>query len=339
MQTKQQLIEKLFANQCSTKELALLFEMIRDDDAEAGPEVMMELFQQMGKVPDLDALISDRILDRVMSVTSEEELQPKAKVISLKKTKDKKWIGKVAAAILLLMAGSWFVFQFFSPTELTIQTTYGEIKEFSLPDGSLVTLNGNSTMSYAATWTETETRVVKLQGEAYFEVKKKPATQTKFQVITRDLIVEVLGTAFNVNTRQEATKVFLEEGVVKLNLVDQKASELYLAPGELVSYSTEKKLLLSPQKVENELQVSWKQGILTVKDAPLKEILEKLAATNNFEFEIEERGLAERKFTLSLPNDNMEEAMSLLSRTTNTSISKNESKFIIRLKPELDKKE
>ena len=204
----------------------------------------------------------------------------------------------------------------------------------TLPDGSQVTLNGNSTIQYFADWSEGETRVVKLQGEAYFQVTKKEAMNTKFQVLTNDLTVEVLGTVFNVNTRQETTKVFLEEGKVKLNLEDEKSSELFLEPGEVVSYSAKRKLLLSPQKTVNEVEVSWKDGFLLFKDTPLKEILEKLTETTNLEFEIETTDLAARKWTLALPNDNVDEAIFLLSKTTGTHIDKIGNKYIFQEKVE-----
>ena len=181
------------------------------------------------------------------------------------------------------MIAGWFLFQQFNPSEQIAQTGFDERKEIVLPDGSHVTLNGNSTLQYFSDWSAGETRVVKLQGEAYFQVDKKKETNTKFQVLTEDLTVEVLGTFFNVNTRQEATKVFLEKGKVKVKLEDKKSTQLLLEPGQVVSYSAKRKSLLSPYKVANELQISWKDGYLTFKDSSLKEILEQLAAISNLE--------------------------------------------------------
>ena len=339
MQTKEQLIQKLFANQCSKKELNLLFELVQADKKETAPEVMMTLLQKIGKVPTLDSATSNRILNKVLNKTIEAKLTPKKQIIPLKSRKRSYWFRSAAAAILLLLIASWFVFQFVTPTDLIAQTDYGERKEIVLPDGSIVTLNGNSRIHYPSIWSKGATRIVKLQGEAFFKVEKKLSTNAKFQVITKDLTVEVLGTAFNVNTRQATTKVFLEEGKVKLNLEDEKSSELYLKPGEVMTYSAKKKLLIRPQKIADELQISWKRGILTFKDTPLKMILEKLAETNNFEFEIEGTELAERKFSLSLPNDNMELAMSLLRKTINREITKKGNKFIIQDLTEQDKKE
>ena len=74
--------------------------------------------------------------------------------------------------------------------------------EILLPDGSAVTLNANSKLQY---YTHSA-RKVWLEGEAFFEVKKIPETAEPFQVVTNDLTITVLGTTFNVNSRNEQTK-------------------------------------------------------------------------------------------------------------------------------------
>lgn len=334
MNLKEQLIQKLFDNQCTKEELNLLFELIQQDDAEIAPTVMTTLLERMEHVPKVAATTRDRIFDNILNQTTKVSSTNKNRVIPIKSNKRFYWIGRVAAAVLFLVVAGWFIFQQMNPTELIAQTGFDEQKEVMLPDGSLVTLNGNSTLKYFVDWSVGETRVVKLQGEAYFEVDNKKETNTKFQVLTKDLTVEVLGTVFNVNTRQEETKVFLEEGKVKLNLIDKKSSKLTLEPGQVVSYSAKRKSLVRPHKVANELQVSWTDGFLTFKDTPLKEILEKLAATSNLEFEIETAELAEKKFKLTIPNNDIATAIALIGRTTNTNIDKIENKYIFKAKPE-----
>ncbi len=326
MSDKEQLIQKLFANECSKQELNLLFELIQMDNSETAPEIMMTLLEQMEENPALESATSKRILNRVMTtITEHESIQKQSK-------KQVFWLQRVAAAaaVFLFLSVAWLAFQHFNTSELMARTGFDERKELTLPDGSQVTLNANSTITYFSDWSEGETRIVNLQGEAYFKVENKQATDTKFQVLTNDLTVEVLGTVFNVNTRQEATKVYLEEGKIRLNLEDKKSSQLFLEPGEVVTYSAKRKLLVSPQKVESESEVSWKNGFLIFKDAPLKEILEKLTATNNFEFEIETADLGKREWTLALPIDDITVAMSLLSKITGASIHKEDNKYIFR---------
>lgn len=334
MNEKEHLIQKLFDNQCSEKELHLLFELVEADESETAPEVMLTLMHQMGKVPDVESATSEKILRHVLKNTVEIESTSKIQNLPSQARNRIFRVGRVAAVGLFLVIAGWFSLEQFNPSELIVQTGFDERKEMILPDGSKVILNGNSSLKYFAVWSGEETRVVKLEGEAYFEVAKKPSTNAKFQVLTNDLTIEVLGTVFNVNTRKEKTKVFLEEGKVKLNLQDKKSSELILEPGEVVSYSAKRKLLMSPQKTVNEIEVSWKDGFLTFKDTPLKEILEKLSETTNLEFEIETTFLASRKWTLALPNDKVEEAISVLSTTTGTQINKVGNKYTFQEKEE-----
>ncbi len=112
----------------------------------------------------------------------------------------------IAASVALLISLG-FYFLSGSP-KITHKTHFGEILKIKLQDGSNVTLNSNSSLSYY----ENESRKVWLSGEAFFQVDKKIATNAKFWVLTDDLSVEVFGTSFNVNTKKEKTAVFLEEG-------------------------------------------------------------------------------------------------------------------------------
>ena len=59
----------------------------------------------------------------------------------------------------------------------------------------------------------------------------------------------------------------------------------------------------------------------------------------NLKFKIIGKDLAEREFNIALPTENMNEAMSLLSKTTKTSVTKEGNQFIIQAKTESDKNE
>ena len=96
------------------------------------------------------------------------------------------WKWAATLALLLLFSGLAY-FQFFHHTEVLLSTNYGEQREYVLPDGSKVTLNANSSLSYYSQ----NPRKVTLEGEAFFEIKKYPETLTPFQVFTQDLMVTV----------------------------------------------------------------------------------------------------------------------------------------------------
>ncbi len=336
MKTKEELIRLLFLDQCTREDLKRLLQLIEADQSDVGPEIMTELFRQLDTLPETDAKVSDRIYRMVEQgieapkTASHSETQARSKF----RIRRYRWLRGAAAAVLLLMGAIWSFLYFRGEQEIFQQTAYGEVKEFLLPDSSTVVLNGNSTLSYSGQWTTGDTRIVRLQGEAYFKVKKKPATQAKFQVITNDLTVEVLGTAFNVNTHKNETRIFLEEGKVKVNLDHQSDKVVDLEPGEVMRYSASDQQLTPPEKIIQELQPNWRTGFMQFKEAPLQVILSELSQAHKLEFTIIDTTLAQTKFDLALPTENMEETMNVLGRSIGASIIREGERYLIDTNPD-----
>lgn len=329
MHTKEQLIHKLFHGSCSRAELVHLFELIEADPAITGPEVMLELAAQMKQIPALDRSASDSIFDKIESSLADQ--QGSASVIPLSGAGSRSrnsgyWYAGIAASFLLLIGVIWGLQE---TAFIQHETLAGEIKTFTLPDNSTVTLNGKTTLRYAAEWAPGVSRVVHLQGEAYFQVEKMHATQAKFQVITPELTVEVLGTAFNVNSRKAHTHVFLDEGKVKINLDHQVEKEVVLQPGELLSYSTQQKGEAAPKRVDGELHTSWKTGVMVFKDAALTEILDRFSVANELTFEIRDPALHDRKFTFGLPVSDLTITLAALERLIGEEITREGNQIMV----------
>ena len=337
MHNKVKLLEKLFREECTREELELLFRMLREDPSGAAPEVMVELFRQPGQAPTMEKATSDRIFREIaIRMNPERPAVPEENRRSGRRRRLPVWLYSAAAAVFLLLGAAW-LYWYGQPEKMILeQTTFNQIKEFVLPDSSSVVLNGNSSLRYPADWPAGRTRVVYLSGEAYFQVRKKPATGVKFQVVTDDLTVEVLGTAFNVSARRAETSVFLEEGKVKVSLEDAQIREVFLEPGEVMSYSAIDKKLDLPASVDTGPQTSWRTGVMEFKEVPLRTILKKLSAAHHLQFEFEVEEPANRTFTLKLPTQDMDVAMAILSKATGLSITKREHTFFIR--PPLEEK-
>lgn len=158
----------------------------------------------------------------------------------------------------------------------TVETAYGEIKNVLLPDGSEVVLNSNSRLRYPRNWKEGE-RSVWLKGEAFFTVRKKPATRAKFTVHTQQLDVEVLGTIFNVNAGLPGkTEVALTEGKVLIRPKENQPgskdgnSTIRMAPGDVVVVDEN-----SYRKTRDNDVIqhsSWVNNDFHFEDTPLSEI-------------------------------------------------------------------
>ena len=111
----------------------------------------------------------------------------------------------------------------------TITVPAGQRINITLADGTNVWLNARTTIQYPITFNEKE-RLVKLDGEAYFDVTKDKSKP--FIVQTNNYNVEVLGTKFDVDSYSE-TEIFettLMEGSVRISSLTDANESLMLTP-------------------------------------------------------------------------------------------------------------
>lgn len=246
---------------------------------------------------------------------------------------------RIAAAMMVLMACSWLLYTFGwnQVEEIQYTTAYGEIKTIVLPDSSVVTLNGNSSIKYSYQKDESWQREVWLKGEGFFEVKKKTAgssNQTtgivpvKFIVHTGSLAVEVLGTQFNVNSRREETKVVLKSGKVKLNVkAGEKVEEIFMQPGEMVAFNEVSKAL-TKRLVNPDIHASWKDHQLIFEEASLGEIAHILEDAYGVAVKFENPQLAHEQFTGLVPSDDLNVLLEAFTKLYGIQVTKEQDRII-----------
>lgn len=212
----------------------------------------------------------------------------------------------VAASIAMLMVTVVFL----NRSKTVYSTAYGEYKKIELADGSVVTLGANSELELHEDWNSENDRKVWLKGEAYFKVKPNEVTSAKFVVITDDLNVEVLGTEFNVSNRLENTKVILDKGKIKLNFKDDLNEELFLSPGEKITYTSKSRKVPVKLKAEKN-ETSWKSGVITFDDSPLVEVLTKMEDIYGVRLKLNEKdnSLLNKKITIGIAINDKEVAI------------------------------
>ncbi|MBK8055309.1 MAG: FecR domain-containing protein [Saprospiraceae bacterium] len=217
------------------------------------------------------------------------------------------------AAILLFLICAIFVWMWIGSNDPTIKTDFAETKNVSLPDGSKVILNANSSLTYSQDWDDTEDRKVWLEGEGYFSVAKGITKGQKFEVITKGLSVIVEGTIFNVNSRKDKVEVFLEEGKISLVTDFNNKSSKELKPGDFVRYFPKSKELKFSQK-QKEIQnvSSWKDGAILFQEANLIDVLKKLTEIYGVEFEVEDKEVTNKKITAGIPVAQLDVAITML---------------------------
>jgi ferric-dicitrate binding protein FerR (iron transport regulator) len=209
-----------------------------------------------------------------------------------------------SVAVLLAVVGYWL---FPSPaSRTTYRTGYGQTREITLPEGSRVVLNGNSTLSVPAQWPAGGPREVWLDGEAYFAVTHRP-DHRKFVVTTPGrLRVEVLGTEFNVYQRQQKTKVSLNAGAVQLHLGAAGGNRpLRMQPDELVEFDGRSEHL-TRKKVNAEMISSWKNKKLIFENTSLREVAQLLRDTYGLTATVSDPALLKQRFSGTVPNENLD---------------------------------
>lgn len=253
-------------------------------------------------------------------------IQKKDQVLPLiKEAKTTAWYTswkRIAAGLLVGTFAVSAISYWYLNQQVSYETKYGEIQTITLPDQTKVTLNAHSTLHFERNWESDKPREVWLEGEAFFEVTKKtphdPAA--RFQVHTNDLTVEVLGTKFNVNQREQLTAVSLNEGKIQLKLETAKPSkDILMAPGEMVKFS-ETNQKIEKISIEAENQSSWTKSFWVLTNTSLAEIARRIETTYGYEVSITNDQLLSESITGVLPTRNIKNLLDVLSTTYNVKI-------------------
>lgn len=215
--------------------------------------------------------------------------------------------------------------------ETTHRTGYGERRRVTLPDGSRVWLNANSAIRLTD-WRD-DHRLVHLDGEAFFEVTKKRLNQraVKFTVLARQVAVDVLGTQFDVSTRNRRVKVVLNEGRIRLRVADrQQPRALELLPGDLVEVNDRQEITFH-NRIDPEPHRAWTADELVFDDAPLADVARLIHDNYGYEVVFADPALAQRRLTASLPDASLDVLLLALEKAFSLSVKREEK--TIRLAP------
>ncbi len=194
-----------------------------------------------------------------------------------------------------------------SLTYLKAQTPRGGTYKINLSDGTSVTLNAESSLSFPKVFSG-PSRVVELTGEGYFEVTKNKSVP--FIVNSKGMSITVLGTQFNLNSYPSGSSVSatLVEGSVK---ADAEGSSVTLIPGQQAILNHG----LHVSIADIEAVTSWKEGYFRFSDEPIQEIMTKISRWYNVEV-IYKGNISQDRFTGAISRfSNISEVLNMLQRT------------------------
>ncbi len=314
------IFEKYLDNTCTTAEAEQVLFWIKTDE---GRRLMNDLLtarqdSTAGQKPSIEA--SGRIWDNIQSYTSSiresADDQPNQTRTRPLWSSRFGWVAAAALVPLLMVGIYYYSIQkttTIAPQQVAERADYGQTRTLTLSDGSVVVLNGNSTLKYAKNWKPTEVREVWLTGEAFFSVTHTKNNQPFLVHTNRNHLIEVLGTEFNVLDRANKTEVVLKSGKIRLTVKQKNTVEtLTMQPNQRVEMdTTTTKVKLDI--VKPEVYTSWQDHRLVFEGTRLSEIALMLNETYNLKVTVADKRMLDEKISGTIPSGNVQELLNALS--------------------------
>lgn len=152
----------------------------------------------------------------------------------------------------------------------TLTVPIGNHRDLTLADGTEVSLDAGSSITYPVAFTKAD-RKVTITGQAYFKVKHDAAHP--FFVKVKDLTIQDIGTEFNINA-------YDDEGNIKTTLVEGsvKVEGTIIKPGQQAIASNNN---IEVKNTDIEAVTAWKNNDFLMRDQDLKTTMRQIARWYN----------------------------------------------------------
>lgn len=209
----------------------------------------------------------------------------------------------VAASVLVATILASYIY-FYRMGNVNVQLARGQHGVVYLPDSSKVTLNAESRLAYNQNRWFFD-RDVSLTGEALFEVTKGQ----RFRVLTPGATTTVVGTVFNVFSRNGMVKVTCFDGKVKVVAANSKSQTLLTIGMEAntMGYTLQVK---KAEAIEVASKPTWINEEFFFQNAPLNSVVEELE--RQFDVDIFLDTDSSRFYTGYFKRTNLAEALNLV---------------------------
>ena len=277
----------------------------------------LEAFKQLEDFEELTRL--DFALQQFKPVDFESDIELEKLNLTLKNKhkKQNNWRKPFLriAAILAICLGSFY---YTTTLDTNIATKFAEKENIVLPDNSQVKLNAKSTLAFNKnSWKDN--RNLDLTGEAYFKVAKG----SKFTVHTSVGDISVLGTEFNINTRNNLFEVICYEGSVK---VAHANTIRILKPGE--SFLILDNKLVDKPKIRD-TSPTWITNESTFYSMPYTQVIAELERQYNVTFSVNDID-TNQLFTGSFTHNNLDIALQVITTPFNLAYTINNKKISLK---------
>lgn len=229
-----------------------------------------------------------------------------------------KWAA--AAAALLAVAFGWFYFYKAQNVPMVSVETQENTHKETLPDGTTVFLNYNSTLTFPEDFAGT-TRSVSLNGEAFFDVA--PDAARPFVIEASGTEIRVVGTSFNVKAYDEAVRVDVKSGKVE---VRKSLKVMELLPGEGVEVESDtvfRTLSANPNIA------AYGTQIFDFNATPLADVVQSLSQAFHVEVKLASDQLADRRLSARYERESLGATLALIAETMNLRVRKQGDSYLL----------
>lgn len=225
---------------------------------------------------------------------------------------------RIAALLVLAFGIGYYFVERDTESETSFATALESI-EVALPDGTVVTLNANSRMSYEGDF-KGVSRNVSLEGEAFFNVTRD--VDRPFVISVSDATVEVLGTSFNVDAYPASENVTVNVSTGRVAFRKTNSSDEIILEKGMYGLLDRKTNALNSYAAITGNPDYWRTGILKYTDLPLREVVADLNKNFDLQIEIDDSKIGGCRFTSSFDHPQLDEVLEILTLTMNLTLEK-----------------
>ena len=224
----------------------------------------------------------------------------------------------ILSGIIVMVYGGMKVYR--NQHTNVIHTAFGEIRTIVLPDQSVITLNANSTLKYSDNWDHAKNREVWIEGEAWFSVQKSSVPRPFLVHTASKMLIEVLGTTFNLMDRHGRMQVVLSSGKVRLHSSKTPEQAIVMQPGDLVEFKQQERTVVK-QHTDTSNYSSWTHSNMHFENASFAELAQQLEDNYGVKVEIKDSALLHQQFTGTVPGQQMDMLLDGLSQLFHVKIT------------------
>ena len=278
--------------------------------ADATHRDLFREYQKTWQLLDSTQTIASAELDHEWAVLKSKIVNRKSKIVA--------WSLRAAAVFVLLAIPAFLLFHFLaSPIENQLAAG-NEVKEYTLPDGTVVTLNAGAVLSCPSKFSG-NSRNVMLEGTAWFEVahdKAKP-----FIIASGNARIQVVGTSFFVNTHtlSNTKEIILASGKVKVYYENNPSKMSFLSPGDKAELTADGNAIITTSN-EDANYLAWKTKHMVFCNTSLNEVVALLIQVYHTNILISDNRLSDSRITATFDKQSLESVLNVLKATLDLQI-------------------